>query len=70
MTATDQPVRRRRGCLFYGCLTSCILVLVLLAGLILGYLKIRSFFTDTKPTPFPTVAMSDADMQQVREFSR
>jgi hypothetical protein len=64
---TDQPVKRRRGCLFYGCLTSCILVLVLLAGLILGYLKIRNFFTDTKPTPLPTVAMSDAEMQQVRQ---
>jgi hypothetical protein len=67
MTATDQPVKRRRGCLFYGCFTSCILVLVLLAGLILGYLKIRNFFTDTKPVALPTVAMSDADMQQVRQ---
>jgi len=63
----QQPVKRRRGCLFYGCLTSCILVLVVLAGLLLGYLKILNSFTDTKPTALPTVDMSDGDMQQVRQ---
>ena len=64
---TDQPVKRRRGCLFYGCLTSSILVLVVLAGLLLGYLKILNSFTDTKPMPLPTVNMSDAEMAQVRQ---
>src|SRR5260370_8823865 len=67
MTTEQQPINRRRGCLFYGCLTSCILVLVVLAGLILGYLKILNSFTDTKPIALPTVDMSDADMQQVRQ---
>jgi hypothetical protein len=67
MTTEQQPIKRRRGCLFYGCLTSCILVLVVLAGLILGYLKILNSFTDTKPTALPTVDMSDAEMQQVRQ---
>jgi hypothetical protein len=66
-TEQQQPIKRRRGCLFYGCLTSCILVLVVLAGLILGYLKILNSFTDTKPATLPTVDMSDADMQQVRQ---
>jgi len=64
---TDQPVKRRRGCIFYGCLTSCILVLVVLAGLLLGYLKILNGFTDTKPMTLPTVDMSDSEMQQVRQ---
>jgi len=64
---TEQPVKRRRGCLFYGCLTSCILVLVVLAGLLLGYLKILNGFTDTKPMPLPTVNMSDAEIAQVRQ---
>jgi hypothetical protein len=64
---TEQPVKRRRGCLFYGCLTSSILVLVVLAGLLLGYLKILNSFTDTKPMPLPTVNMSDAEMAQVRQ---
>lgn len=63
---TEQPTKRRRGCLFYGCLTSSILVLVVLAGLILGYLKILNAFTDTKSTALPSVDMSDSDMQQVR----
>jgi hypothetical protein len=67
MTTEQQPVKRRRGCLFYGCLTSCILVLVVLAGLILGYLKILNRFTDRNATALPTVDMSDADMQQVRQ---
>src|SRR5262245_10020696 len=67
MTTTDQPVKRRRGCLFYGCLTSCILVLVVLTGLILGYLKILNSFTDKNPTTLPTVDMSEADKQQVRQ---
>src|SRR4029077_9461090 len=62
----QQPVKRRRGCFFYGCLTSSILLLVVLAGLLLGYLKILNSFTDTKPAPLPTVNMSPADMEQVR----
>src|SRR5882672_8994681 len=66
MTTEQQPIKRRRGCLFYGCLTSCILVLVVLAGLLLGYLKILNSFTDTKPIALPSVDMSDSDMQQVR----
>ena len=65
---TDQPpVKRRRGCLFYGCLTSSILALVVLAGLLLGYLKILNSFTDKNPMPLPAVKMSDAEMAQVRQ---
>jgi hypothetical protein len=65
---TDQPpVKRRRGCLFYGCLTSSILALVVLAGLLLGYLKILNTFTDTKPMALPTVNMTEAEMAQVRQ---
>lgn len=63
---TDQPVKRRRGCFFYGCLTSSILLLVVLAGLLLGYLKILNSFTDTKPAPLPSVNLSDSDMAEVR----
>ena len=63
----QQPIKRRRGCLFYGCLTSCILVLVVLALPVLVYLKILNSFTDTKPIALPTVDMSDSDMQQVRQ---
>jgi hypothetical protein len=65
---TDQPpVKRRRGCLFYGCLTSSILALVILAGLLLGYLKILNTFTDTKPMALPAVNMTDAEIAQVRQ---
>lgn len=65
---TDQPpVKRRRGCFFYGCLTSSILALVVLAGLLLGYLKILNTFTDTKPMALPAVNMSEAEIAQVRQ---
>src|SRR6266436_2358034 len=67
MTTEQQPIKRRRGCLFYGCLTSCILVLVVLAGLLLGYLKILNSFTDTKPMPPPTVNLGEAEIAQIRQ---
>src|ERR1700733_13344210 len=63
---TSPPIKRRRGCFFYGCLTSSILMLVVLAGLMLGYLAIRNGFTDTKPMPLPEVKMSATEMDQVR----
>jgi hypothetical protein len=66
MTTEQQPIKRRRGCLFYGCLTSCILALVVLALPVLIYLKILNAF-DTKPIALPTVDLSDSDMQQVRQ---
>jgi hypothetical protein len=66
MTAEQQPIKRRRGCLFYGCLTSSILALVIITAPILIYLKILNMF-DTKPTALPTLDMSDADMQQIRQ---
>lgn len=65
MTTEQQP-KRRRGCLFYGCLISSILALVILTAPVLVYLKILNMF-DTKPAALPTLDMSDADMQQVRQ---
>src|ERR1051326_5969550 len=62
----EQPVKRRRGCFFSGCLTCTTLLLVVLAGLVLGYLKILNSFPDTKPAPLPTVNMTDSEMAQVR----
>src|ERR1700704_1168109 len=63
---TSPPIKRRRGCLFYGCLTSSILMLVILAGLMLGYLAIRNGLTDTKPIPLAAGNLHSAEMDQVR----
>jgi hypothetical protein len=64
------PAPKRRGCLFYGCLTS--VVLLLLAGL-LAFLAVRAVrnqfnaYTDTKPLEMPRVEMTDADFQALEE---
>src|SRR5438445_6169744 len=66
----QQQGKKRRGCLFYGCLTGFIFLLLILLGGLIGtrYLKkMVTEFTEDKPTPMPAVQMSDAQMQQVRK---
>ncbi|MFO1515123.1 MAG: hypothetical protein U1F83_19840 [Verrucomicrobiota bacterium] len=64
------PAPKRRGCLFYGCLTA--VVLLLLAGL-LAFLAVRyvrnklDAYTDTQPMKLPKVEMTDADYQKLQE---
>lgn len=61
---TPQP--KRRGCFFYGCLTS--VVLVLLAGLLI-FLAVRFVrnqiysYTEAQPLKMPKVEMTDAEFQ-------
>src|ERR1043165_2898525 len=66
----EQVTRKRRGCLFYGCLTGFVFLLLILLGGLLGtrYLKkMVTDFTEDKPTPIPAVKLSDAETQQVRK---
>jgi hypothetical protein len=69
------PAPKRRGCFFYGCLTS--VVLLLLAGLLvfLAFRFVKNQFnsyTDTQPLKMPKVEMTDAEFkileQRVRSF--
>jgi hypothetical protein len=62
---TDQPIKRRRGCLFYA---FCIATfgLVILAGLLLGTLQTLRNYTDASPRSFPVVNISSADVEQLR----
>src|ERR1041385_3656635 len=64
------PVRKRRGCLFYGCLT-CVVLLLLACLSVAGfvwYLKNRvNAYTDSAPTKLPTVEMSDADFKTLKD---
>jgi hypothetical protein len=55
---------RQRGCFFYGCLTASILGLVFVVGMGILVYKIYRYgidtakqYTDTRPTPLPTVEM-------------
>lgn len=67
---TNKPSRHEgRGCLFYGCLVSGVLVLVTVTGLALLFLhglkKARTFlddFVDTKPLILPAVSNTPAEM--------
>lgn len=64
------PAPKRRGCLFYGCLTA--IVLLLLAGL-MAFLAVRfvrnklDAYTDTQPMKLPKVEMTDTEYQNLQE---
>lgn len=67
---TPSPPPKRRGCMFYGCLTS--VVLVLLAGLLvfLGVRFVRkqiNSYTDTQPLKMPKLEMTDAEFQILQQ---
>jgi hypothetical protein len=67
---TDQTPKRRRGCFFYGCITSLVLLALLLGALLLGLHYVRKMvnqFTDTQPMALPTVQMSQADIDKVKQ---
>ena len=67
---TEQAPPKKRGCLFYGCL-SCIilsLVVVLLGYLVLRYLSNRVLeFTDTKPVSIESVQVSPAQLDALKK---
>jgi len=64
------PAPKPRGCLFYGCLTSVLLLLI--AGL-LGFLAVRfvrnkiNSYTEAQPLKLPTTKMTDADFQILQQ---
>ncbi len=64
------PAAKPRGCLFYGCLTA--VVLLLIAGL-LGFLAVRfvrnkiNSYTEAQPLKMPTTKMTDADFQILQQ---
>ncbi len=69
MAGPVQEPERPRGCFFYGCITALVLLALVVVGLLvaLGILRgIRNRFTDTKPVPLPTVAVTAAQLAQLR----
>ncbi len=68
--STPAPATKGRGCFFYGCLTS--VVLLLLAGLLvfLGVRFVRNklnAYTDAQPLKMPKVEMTDAEFQILQQ---
>jgi len=72
--APTQPAKARRGCFFYGCITSLVLLLVLTIAIIAGvyYVKKKvsglvANYTDSQPMTLPAVQMSKADLDKLKQ---
>jgi hypothetical protein len=66
---TDQPQKRRRSCLFYGCITGLLLLTVVLVAGLAGLRLARKMFndfTDTKPMRLPTVQLAPGDLDALQ----
>lgn len=64
------PAKRRRGCLFYGCLGGTACLVIILVAFLLGLYQLKkmlNFYTDAQPMPVPTVQMSQAELDQLRQ---
>jgi hypothetical protein len=65
---------RHRGCLFYGCLFSSVLSVVIMVGLgALGYIAFRGFgqlvqqYSGTAPVALPKVEINEQDLRSLEE---
>jgi len=66
----EQPVKARRGCMFYGCMLGLVMLLLAAAGGLLGLhyaKKMLTNFTDAAPVPLPVVKMSEAEITQLHK---
>ena len=66
---TEPLARPRRGCLFYGCIISVVLLLLVMGALLVGWhyvKKMVNHYTDTQPMELPTVQMPQADVNRLK----
>lgn len=68
------PPKKRRGCFFYGCITSVAVALVLILVVGFGLAKFVSYvnatilkYTDTVPVTLPTVDISSNELAQLED---
>ena len=64
-----EQTKKRRGCLFYGCLTAVVFSLLLVCGVLAGLWYAKKMFTDftsDKPMPIPTVQVSAEEAAATR----
>ncbi|HTL16304.1 MAG TPA: hypothetical protein VL793_03655 [Patescibacteria group bacterium] len=70
MTDQQTPAKSRRGCLFYGCLSGTVCLLAILLAFLIGLHQVKkmlNFFTDTHPVELPTVQMTAAQIEQLKQ---
>ena len=66
----EQAPKPRRGCFFYGCITSVVLLVLLLGALLIGLHYVKKMvnsFTDTQPMALPTLQMSQPEIENVKQ---
>jgi hypothetical protein len=64
------PSKKRRGCLFYGCLSGTACLLAILVAFLFGLYQLKqmlNFFTDTHPAALPAVQMTPAEIEQLKQ---
>ena len=67
---TDQGAKPRRGCFFYGCITSLVLLALVLGGLMVGLHYVRKMvnqFTESQPMELPTVQMAPGEIDKLKQ---
>jgi len=67
---TDQPTKTGRGCLFYGGIAATVLILLIIAGAIVGLRQAKKMlgdFTDSAPRALPTVDVSPEQTAELRK---
>lgn len=65
-----QPPKRRRGCLFYGCITSLVLLALAIGALLLGlhlFKKAVNRYTDSQPVEVPVSQMPAGEAARLRQ---
>ena len=68
-STTPPQVRKRRGCLFYGCLTSLVLLVIVC---VMAFFAVHFFrnrinaYTDSAPMKLPKVEMAQAEFKELQ----
>ena len=68
-STTPPQVRKRRGCLFYGCLTSLVLLVIVcvMAFFAVRFVRNRiNAYTDAAPMKLPKVEMAQAEFKELQ----
>jgi hypothetical protein len=67
---TDPAAKPRRGCVFYGCITGLVLLVLVLGGLMVGLHYVRKMvnqYTETGPMELPALQMSQGEIGKVKQ---
>lgn len=70
MTDPETPKPRRRGCLFYGCLSGTVCLVLILVAFLIGLHQLKlmvNFYTDNHPAALPAVQMSQSEIDDLKQ---